>query len=870
MNRRRLRSASASSLIAALVALAGAIAARPGDTAPLARYFPREDLVLYIEFDGLDAHRAAWTKTAAYRLLNETTTGAMYEQSIARIIDIIRAKQSSLPVSGQELVVVAKHLLRAGFAVGINRAGGTGPPRCFGVVIRGAARGEVHAIVERLVRSSAPADARGELIQRPQGREVHVLPSSRERSLTYWSEGDDLVVSLVAHSGHEAIIAALEGREPNALDHPNRVALATSRDLPGFEPVGLAFFDMAALPALPKEAVVLGLDRIRRFDYRWGFHDRALESIVGVAVPSPRTGIPALFDQPTFSPRQLPPLPGVLASFTVISLDLARLWSQLVTAVDAREPRPARKDLGRAGLEQAVLHATGLHLREDLLVHLGSRFTFYNVPVKVNAPSHILEGLAQGFFRVPKLALVVDVKNREAVAKALEKLVDRARGGIRVGPTGPGGFSLGEIQRLKDEDVGFVSALVGSDMPIAAGVRPTLLLGRKTLVLASTPAMAKSARDLHEGSQAAGLPPGSPLAQPLESLPEELIMLSADDTAQSILPELVVGLPGLLEALARGWRFPGIPPLIRPFQTEELDETEVVLERQKSGEEVKSNPKPPAKLPAAEFELIPDPEALRPFLFPSVHALAVNDQGVRFISREAIPTLSPATAVPVAIALLLPATQAAHNQATRAQSVNNLKQIGLALHNFLAANNHFPADIRSKDGKPLLSWRVQLLPFLEQQELFNALRLDEPWDGPHNKAVLERMPAVFAVPTTPAEPGMTFYRGFSGRGALFDSTVPEGVGIQQITDGTSNTIAVVEASDSVPWTKPASDLPSEMQPKPEQLQALLAQLGGHFHGGFNALFCDGSVRFIKKSISVITFGALLTRDGGEVISVSSF
>jgi hypothetical protein len=675
-------------------------------------------------------------------------------------------------------------------------------------------------------------------------------------------------LSLVSPQGHEAIIAALEGREPSAIEHPNRVALARSGDLPGFEPVGLAFFDMAALPALPKEAVALGLDRIRRFDYRWGFHDRALESVVGVVAPAPRTGIPAFFDQPRFGAGQLPPLPGAAASFTVLSLELPRLWSQLSSAVAAQEPSPAGKDLGESGrFERAVLAATGLHLREDLFVHLGSRFTFYNVPVKVNAPSHILEGLAQGFFRAPKMALVVDVKDHDAVAKALRKLAQRARGGFRVGNRRPASFSLGEIQRLKGEDDGYVCALVGSDMPIAAGVRPTLLLGRKTLVLASTPAVARSARDLHESALAGGLPVGSPLAQSLVSLPEQLIMLNVDDTAQSILPELVVGLPGLLEAMAQGRRFPGFPPLIRPFVSEDTSEVDLGPVPGAAAQPTADNAR---KIAAADFELVPDPDALRRYLFPSVHALTVNDEGVRFISREAIPTLSPANAVPVALALVVPAVQTAQTSTARLQSTNNLKQIGLALHNFHDVHNHFPADVRGKDGKPLLSWRVLLLPFLEQQALFNDVRLDEPWDSPHNQLLLERMPPVFAVPSSPADDGMTFYRGFSSKMAVFDSTAVEGIAMQDITDGTSNTIAVVEAKEAVPWTKPQGDIPFEADAKPDRLQALLEQVGGHFPGGFDALFCDGSVRFIKRSISVVTFGAIVTRNGGEVISTNSF
>src|SRR5205085_10489867 len=94
--------------------------------------------------------------------------------------------------------------------------------------------------------------------------------------------------------------------------------------------------------------------------------------------------------------------------------------------------------------------------------------------------------------------------------------------------------------------------------------------------------------------------------------------------------------------------------------------------------------------PAFDPELVPEPDSLRPFLFPSVSALAVDDQGIRFLSREAFPTINPATAVPVAIAMLVPAVHSSRLAAQRAQSVNNLKQIGLAMHNFLSANNHFP------------------------------------------------------------------------------------------------------------------------------------------------------------------------------------
>src|SRR6185437_11356284 len=105
-------------------------------------------------------------------------------------------------------------------------------------------------------------------------------------------------VSLQAPTGVDAIIAALDGREPSALEHPTRKALARVDDEPGFVPVGLAFCDRTALDPLPRQAVALGLDTVHRLDYRWGFHGRAIEGIVGVEAPAPRSGIPAFFDQP--------------------------------------------------------------------------------------------------------------------------------------------------------------------------------------------------------------------------------------------------------------------------------------------------------------------------------------------------------------------------------------------------------------------------------------------------------------------------------------------------------------------------------------------------------------------------------------------
>jgi hypothetical protein len=89
----------------------------------------------------------------------------------------------------------------------------------------------------------------------------------------------------------------------------------------------------------------------------------------------------------------------------------------------------------------------------------------------------------------------------------------------------------------------------------------------------------------------------------------------------------------------------------------------------------------------------------------------------------------------ILVALLLPAVQAAREAARRTQSTNNLKQLILGLLNYESANGHFPPHASySPDGKPLLSWRVHILPYLEEQALYSQFRLDEPWDSEHNQS----------------------------------------------------------------------------------------------------------------------------------------
>jgi Protein of unknown function (DUF1559) len=197
----------------------------------------------------------------------------------------------------------------------------------------------------------------------------------------------------------------------------------------------------------------------------------------------------------------------------------------------------------------------------------------------------------------------------------------------------------------------------------------------------------------------------------------------------------------------------------------------------------------------------------------------------------------------------------------RAQCTNNLKQIDLAMHDYYRAHGTFPpAFSKGPDGKPLLSWRVHILPYLEQTTLYDEFHKDEPWDSAHNKTLISRMPAVYTCPSGSralAKEGKTSYLAPRGPATVFPGA--EGVKVQDITDGTSNAILIVDASDAaaVTWTKPDDwDVAVEINAQ---------SLFGHHPKGTNVSFADGTVRFLKETIKPKVLHDLTTRNGGEII-----
>jgi hypothetical protein len=206
------------------------------------------------------------------------------------------------------------------------------------------------------------------------------------------------------------------------------------------------------------------------------------------------------------------------------------------------------------------------------------------------------------------------------------------------------------------------------------------------------------------------------------------------------------------------------------------------------------------------------------------------------------------------------AMKASMEPSRRGVRTNNFKELALAMYNYEDKYKTFPpAAIRDKDGKPLLSWRVAILPYIEQEALYKQFHLNEPWDSPHNRQLIAKMPNLYADLDPQgkklAKEGKTTVEVPVGPETVFYKN--EGTKLKEITDGTSQTILIVEVEPSraVVWTKP-EDWEVDMAHPRRGVERDDRNI-------FTAARCDGSVHAVPSNIDEKTLRALLTRGAGD-------
>ncbi len=229
----------------------------------------------------------------------------------------------------------------------------------------------------------------------------------------------------------------------------------------------------------------------------------------------------------------------------------------------------------------------------------------------------------------------------------------------------------------------------------------------------------------------------------------------------------------------------------------------------------------------------------------------------------------------ITVALLLPAVQTAQEAARRAQCSNNLRQIALALHLYHDQYRCFPpAYVCDKNGKPMHSWRVLILPYLENDALYKQYDFSEPWDGPKNRLLAEKMSPMYCCPSADRRrdnrPPMTSYVVVTGPGTLWPGT--ESRRLADCRDGTANTLLVAEVADSdIHWMEPRDpSLPGVLRPDGTayKLPSNHGVEDGYFvvenvEGGGNVVLADASVRYLPAPLNAECLAALAADGDGK-------
>ncbi|HEY2839442.1 MAG TPA: DUF1559 domain-containing protein [Pirellulales bacterium] len=723
------------------------------------------------------------------QLLAEEEVQQFVSQVVESLSQALRkgAATEQTQILGGESPKLLKILLTRPGAVYLSRVNlqGAQPELRGGLIVNtGDQTKEARASLEKLLsilppQSDAPAEsAIG-------GITFRRIPLPAGVPQVSWGFKDDYLLVGFGAGGVEELVARLvpDAAEASWLkDLHARVPVARPGQVSYANVAGL-IKQVGPLAESPQAQLILraiGLSNVRSVGSVTGMDEKALASKTWIAFHGDPTGLMASIAGKPLAAADLSGIPRDATFAMALRLDPVIVYQRVVESASRANPLAAV--LAQQVLSE-IQSTTNINVINEIFKPLGDVWTVYNAP---SAGGALLAGSA----------FTVRIRDRAAAGKTHEKLLGMVRPSM-MQQSRSEGKKPDEIHNFDFKGQKVYYLQFGNATPFA----PAWCLTDDTLIIAFYPQTIKSylSRKPSDGS--------------LADVPAVASLLAAEPAPNFISYEDTTALLDLAYPVVQ---------LLAPLASTEL---------YRMGIEI-------------ETTALPSMSALRPHLTPSHSVWRRTSEGVVMERRQSLPMIGVSldSVAPIGAALLWPAIGAARGSAQLAQSSNNMKQIALAFHTFHDANSSFPAAYTAdKDGKRLLSWRVTLLQYIDKK-LYDEFHQDEPWDSEHNKKLIERMPTVFKNPSLDGEAyaGKTTYLVPTGAGTMFVGA--KAPGLQEITDGTSNTIMLVEADAerAVPWTKP-----DDLEIDPKQLFAGLEKLRPE---GFLACLADGSVRTIRRSL----------------------
>ena len=781
--------------------------------------------VLYGVWDGSNSHAAAIKKTAQYKALVESGLIDYAGKMLEQVLTSQKVMSELGPGPNEEELQQSfeafehfKKLYEAGFSVSISDGPIDGPPRPLATVVLHDAAGSSQLITPLLQLAGINDEPQARTVA---GRDVLslLIPGSPGFELAWWSEAQHLVVA-AGPAAAEQVIGTADGRSPNVTTSARYQKYRDPKA--DFEVAAAGWFDFGALrnrfgeiplpvpdvarpPTLNDFAAALGIDNLGAIGGQLGYRGAATIAKTFVEAPLPRKGFLALLDQPLFTLEDLPALPQNASVFAAFSMDAAGAWDTVLKST-RRTLALLPPEIGRE-FEDGVRmlpQFLGLDLRNDVLAALGDVHCFYGDPA--GGPFGIGFGLAFSVKDADRLRTSVDIM----VAQG-EQLV------------GQMGLPLSVIAQRAHVDKRQL-------ITVAAGMfTPTVAVDDEWMVFSLFPQSVKTFFMRQDGR----LPQWTPTQEhreALANLPQKFSAISIDDPRSSIAS--LYGFVPIMNSTLHTM----VPQANRPGAVKAAD------------------------LPPLEVVVAP--------LFPNVSVSVPGESGPEYHTRQSLaalpmPSVQSGVAVPILVALLLPAVQSARTAARRTQSRNNMKQLGLAMHNYHDVYEHFPTGTQPDTNlqpEQRLSFFYSILPFMEQTPLYQQMRPSEKtaWDGQQLRGLTTVPIATLHNPNLPNKVvSATHYVGMAGVGEDAPE-LPirhERAGVfgydrktrfRDILDGTSNTIMITESNDAnIPWAAGGQTLKSLTQ---EPYINGPDGIGSPTPGGCNVLFADGSVRFISEDI----------------------